>query len=272
MEGSDLWGAGGSPGPEPTADAKARGSAVLVLGGTAEANDLVRVLRERFPGRRVILSLAGRTRQPALPFGVETRSGGFGGAAGLAAFIAAESVSLLIDATHPFAAGIARNAAKAAGTAGVRRIKLVRPEWRPVDGDRWTKVACLGAARDALPKGARPFLALGRQHLAPFLKREDLRPLARMIEPPDPPLPESWTLILARAVSDVEAEARLMRDHAVTHLVARNSGGAASYAKVAAARALFLPVIMIARPPAPGGEAVATVKELLAALEGGRAA
>ncbi|WAP67447.1 cobalt-precorrin-6A reductase [Jiella pelagia] len=268
---ADVEAAGVTPDGPAVADGAANDrptpkAAILVLGGTAEANALVRALRQRWPERRVILSLAGRTREPHVPEAVEIRIGGFGGAARLAAFLAAESVGFLLDATHPFAAGMARNAAKAADIAGVRRLKLLRPEWLPIEGDRWTPVTCLAEACRALPAGGRPFLALGRQHLSPFTRRSDIRPLARMIEPPEPPLPEGWTLVLARPSSDRRAEAELMRANGVTHLVTRNAGGAASYAKVEAACEMGLPVVMIARPPAPEGAVCETVEDVVEAI------
>ena len=246
--------------------ANAAARPILVLGGTAEANVLVAALRQRWPERRIILSLAGRTRTPELPEDAEIRIGGFGGEEGLAAFLAAAGVSLVVDATHPFAAGMARNAFRAADLLGIRRLKLLRPAWQPIEGDRWMPVTCLAEACRALPAGARPFLALGRQHLSPFTRRSDIRPLARMIEPPEPALPAGWTLILSRPSSDSGAEAELMREHGITHLVTRNAGGAASYAKVEAARELGLPVIMIARPPAPEGAVFETVEDVVAAI------
>ena len=262
--GSAVEAADGVPARQSAADAPA--ATILVLGGTAEANALVEALRRRWPKRRVILSLAGRTSLPRLPDDVEIRIGGFGGADGLAAYLAAEGVTLLVDATHPFAAGIARNAAKAAELAGVPRLKLLRPAWRPVEGDRWTPATCLAEACRALPAGARPFLALGRQHLAPFTRRSDIRPLARMIEPPEPALPDRWTLVLARPSPEWQVEAELMRKNGVTHLVTRNAGGAASYAKVEAAREIGLPVVMIARPPAPEGAVCETVEAMVGAV------
>ncbi|HEY9057612.1 MAG TPA: cobalt-precorrin-6A reductase [Aurantimonas sp.] len=222
---------------------------ILVLGGTAEANRLVSRIRIMRPDARILLSLAGRTATPVLPEGCAVRVGGFGGADGLATFLAREGVTHLVDATHPFAADISRNAARAAEVANVPRVALVRPAWEPRAGDRWTRVACLGDACDALPAKARPLLALGRQHLAPFARRPDLDLVVRMIEPPDPPLPFSAEIVLGRPSPDADEEAELLQRLAITHLVCRNSGGAASYAKVEAARRLGLPVIMIARPP-----------------------
>ena len=239
---------------------------ILILGGTAEANQLAKRLRAARPRARIILSLAGRTRAPVLPEDVAVRIGGFGGAEGLASFLAAEAVTILVDATHPFAAGISRNGEAAATRAGVARLVLRRPPWEAVPGDRWQTVDCLGAARDALPAKSRAFLALGRQHLAPFRHRPDVAFVVRMIEPPDPPLPFPAEILLGRPEADVEAEAALLGRLAVSHLVCRNSGGAISYAKVAAARRLGLAVIMIARPPEPPGPVVATVAEALAHL------
>jgi len=240
---------------------------ILLLGGTADANRLAEALIERFGPRSIIFSLAGRTGTPRLPANVEIRVGGFGGASGLAAFLIEHRIDLLIDATHPFAAGIARNAAKAADEAGVRRIKLARAPWTTKAGDDWHEVSCLAEARDALPPGARPLLALGRQHLSPFMKRQDLRPLARMIEQPDPPLPDHWTLVLARPSPEWPDEAELMERHGVTHLVSRNAGGTASYAKIEAARRLGLPVVMIERPSPVPGETATSIEEVMARLD-----
>ena len=236
---------------QPERPALAPGGTILVLGGTAEANALVRRLTAFEPRSRVILSLAGRTAKPTVPQGCDVRIGGFGGVAGLATFLTEENAGVLIDATHPFAAGMSRNAAEAACLAGVPRIALVRQPWTTIEGDRWIEVACLAAARDALPDDARPFLALGHQHLSPFRLRSDLEPVVRMIDPPSTPLPFVAQIVLGRPSANPVEEAALFETRGITHLVCRNSGGAASYAKIEAARRLGLPVIMIERPPLP---------------------
>ncbi|BDA82594.1 precorrin-6A reductase [Aureimonas sp. SA4125] len=239
---------------------------ILVLGGTAEAAALARRIALERPADRLIVSLAGRTKALA-PSPGESRIGGFGGSMGLAEYVCAESVTRLVDATHPFAVGMSRNAEKAAALTGVPRIALVRPAWEAIEGDRWIAADCLAAARDALPAGARPFLALGRQHLAPFAARPDLAPVLRMVDASDD-LPFPAEVILGKPDSDWQVEAALLTRLGVTHLVCRNSGGAASYAKVEAARRLGLPVVMIQRavPPAPPivGD-VAAVMDWLAA-------
>lgn len=239
---------------------------ILILGGTAEANQLVSRIRIMRPDARIVLSLAGRTATPVLPEGCAVRVGGFGGADGLATFLAQEGITHLVDATHPFAAGISRNAARAAAFADVPRVALVRPAWEPQAGDSWTRVACLGDACDALPAKARPLLALGRQHLAPFARRPDLDLVVRMIEPPDPPLPFPADIVLSRPSPDADEEVKLLQRLGVTHLVCRNSGGAASYAKVEAARRRGLPVIMIARPPSAPPPVAGSIDEVLTLL------
>ena len=239
---------------------------ILILGGTAEANQLVSRIRIMRPDARIVLSLAGRTATPVLPEDCVVRVGGFGGVDGLATFLAQEGITHLVDATHPFAAGISRNAARAAEVADVPRVALVRPAWEPQAGDRWTCVACLGDACDALPAKARPLLALGRQHLALFARRSDLNPVVRMIDPPEPPLPFPADIVLSRPSPDADKEAELLQRLSITHLVCRNSGGAVSYAKVGAARQLGLPVIMIERPPSAPPPVAGSIDEVLTLL------
>ena len=231
---------------------------VLLLGGTGEAVALADVLcRDRFA---VTTSLAGRTREPA-PVAGETRTGGFGGPAGLAEALVAGGFDALVDATHPFAETISRNAAEAAERAGVPRVVLVRPAWERLAGDDWRSVGGMAEAVTALPPGSRALVALGRQHIAPFLARDDLRLVIRSIEPIGvEPLPSHVTHIAARPSRDAAREADTMRAHAVTHVVSRNSGGAGAYAKIAAARTLGLPVVMIDRPTPPPGPTVADVE------------
>ena len=112
---------------------------MLILGGTSEARALAAALAAR-GACELSLSLAGRTRNP-LAIDAPTRSGGFGGAEGLAAHLAAERIDALIDATHPFAATISRNAAEAARLAGVPLVALVRTAWPRCAGDLWTDAA-----------------------------------------------------------------------------------------------------------------------------------
>jgi precorrin-6A/cobalt-precorrin-6A reductase len=240
---------------------------ILILGGTAEA----RRLAERLAGRSdlaVTLSLAGRTAAPAVQ-PVPVRIGGFGGADGLARYLSAEGIDVLIDATHPYAAVISANAARAAQSAAVALLALRRPPWRPVAGDRWIEVADVPAAVGALGNAPRRvFLALGRNELAPFAKAPQHHYLVRSVDPVDPPLAVPHADYVTGRGPFAEADDRaLLRVHGIEIVVAKNSGGTATYGKIAAARSLGLAVIMPFRPPLPAVSAVETVEDALAWLD-----
>jgi precorrin-6A/cobalt-precorrin-6A reductase len=175
-------------------------------------------------------------------------------------------IGLVADATHPFAAVISRHAAEAAAAKAIPYLRLERPEWRAGPGDRWRNVADVAAAVAALPSGATAFVTIGRKELRAFMGRGDVRVVARAIEPPGFALPADWTLVLARPPFPLEAEMALMRDESVSVVVAKNSGGEATRAKLVAARTLGLPVIMVARPAKPDAETVATVEEMVARI------
>lgn len=243
---------------------------LLILGGTSEARDLARALGERTANgdRRwsVISSLAGRTSAPE-PIAGDVRSGGFGGASGLADYIATERIDAIVDATHPFAEAISRQAAEAASATGAKYHRLVRPPWTPEPGDAWSPATTVEEAAGQLPAGAAVFLTIGRQQLAPFVTRRDIRLVARMIEPPDPPLPDSVEVILARPPFTIEAERRLLADRRIDVVVTKNAGGELVRAKLVAARALGLPVIMIERPADQLPADATTVAGILALLD-----
>ncbi|MCU7821699.1 cobalt-precorrin-6A reductase [Kitasatospora sp. DSM 101779] len=225
---------------------------VLILGGTTEARRLAAVLAED-PALRVTSSLAGRVAEPRLPAG-EVRIGGFGGAVGLADWLRAEQADAVIDATHPFAEKISRSAATAAAEVHVPLLVLRRPGWVPVDGDDWHRVDSLAEAADALPGlGRRVFLTTGRQGMAAFAHLKDTFFLARSVDPPDRPLPPRLEVLLDRGPFTLDGERRVLREYDIDVLVTKDSGGAATAPKLAAARELGLPVVIVRRPETPCG-------------------
>lgn len=237
-------------------------TSILLLAGTFEARKLARVLKQRFPDANLTASFAGVVSN--LPdLGVVTRTGGFGGVEGLVDYLKAEAIDLIIDATHPFAAQISRNATEVASQTGVPLIRLERPEWKPQSGDRWTCMSSLANAAEALPEKARTFLSIGRKEIRAFTHRTDIFALARMIEPPSSPLPSHWHLELSRPAQTVNEEVTLLKRHQITHIVCKNSGGTRSYAKIEAARLLGLPVIIIERPKLPAAISGKTVEDVL---------
>ncbi|MCX4749901.1 cobalt-precorrin-6A reductase [Kitasatospora sp. NBC_01287] len=225
---------------------------ILILGGTTEARQLAAALAP-LPGLRVTSSLAGRVSAPRLPVG-EVRVGGFGGPAGLAHWLREHQVQTLIDATHPFARVISRNAAEAAAAVHVPLLALRRPSWVPVAGDRWHPVDSLEQAAAALPGlGRRALLTTGRLGLAAFAAVAGVHLVARSVEQPDPPLPPDLTVLLARGPFRLDGERAVFREHRIDVLVTKDSGGAATAPKLAVARELGLPVLIVRRPELPAG-------------------
>jgi precorrin-6A/cobalt-precorrin-6A reductase len=245
---------------------------ILILGGTGDAVELA-TRASQIAGVEVITSLAGQTRQPLIPQG-NVRVGSFGREAGLADYLRTERIDLLIDATHPFAAQISFHAAAAATDCSISRLLLTRPAWQPREShdawahrrDRWIEVPDYETAAATLPGLAkRVFLTTGRQTLAAFAHLKDIWFLMRMIEPPpsDMPTPPG-KLLLERGPFSLAGEQELLRTYKIEAIVSKNSGGNATYAKVAAARELGIPVVMVQRPPVPAGEQAIDVESALA--------
>ncbi|MDD7970788.1 cobalt-precorrin-6A reductase [Roseinatronobacter alkalisoli] len=223
---------------------------ILVLGGTIEATRLVADLARA--GLPTTLSYAGRVARPK-PQPVPVRVGGFGGADGLARYLRENHITHLVDATHPFADTISRNALHAATLADTPLLALTRPPWTARDGDQWTHVPDIPAAVAALGMPRRNImLALGRMHLAAFATQPQHRYLLRLVDPPQtpPPLPDHH-IIIDRGPFDAVADAALMQAHDISLIVAKNAGGTGALAKLTAARQLQIPVLMIDRPALP---------------------
>ena len=243
---------------------------ILILGGTAEARQLAGRLAAR-PELDVTLSLAGRTAHPAAQ-PVPVRIGGFGGFQGLADYLMRERIDAVIDATHPYAAVMSAHAVQAAVSTKIPLLALKRLPWTPVASDRWIEVDDVAAAVTALgPDPRRVFLAVGRKELAPFVAAPQHHYLVRSVDPVDPPLavPHA-TYVTGRGPFNEDNDRALLSTHDIDILVAKNSGGDATYGKIAAARTLGLPVVMLRRPPlenAPAAHNVATIDAAVAWID-----
>ncbi len=240
---------------------------ILLLGGTTEASQLARALADAAADADAVFSYAGRTDNPvAQP--LPTRIGGFGGVDGLIGYIRDQAITHIVDATHPFAAQMSHNAAAACAQTGTALIALERPAWQAQAGDDWTHVPDLEGAVAALPDDpSRVFLAIGKQNLAAFAAKPQHHYLLRLVDPGAgiSALPHTSTVI-ARGPFDVAGDTALLRDHAITHIVAKNAGGTGAEAKLEAARHLRLPVILIDRPALPPRETAASVAQVMAWL------
>jgi precorrin-6A/cobalt-precorrin-6A reductase len=235
---------------------------ILILGGTAEARQLAAALVA--DGVAVISSLAGRVSTPSLPAG-RVRVGGFGGPDGLADYVRREHASAVVDATHPFALTITKNAAQAASLTGAPLIRLERPGWREHPRSySWTWVTDAAAARAAAEPARRPFLTTGRQSLPDFLTWADRCVLVRLVEPPSASLPQRWNLILSRGPYSYAAERRIVSEHDIDVILTKDSGGPHTVAKLDAAGDLGIRVVIIARPEPPPVPILTTVAEAVA--------
>ena len=214
-----------------------------------------------------VYSYAGRTGAPTgQP--IHMRLGGFGGVEGLCTYLEAERITHVIDATHPFAARMSTNALAACTANGTPLIALERAPWVAGDGDRWTSVPDIDTAVAALAgPPRRAFLAIGRQHINAFAAQPQHHYLLRLVDPPNGPLPlPNANVVVARGPFDVANDTALLREHGTELVIAKNAGGTGAVAKIAAARALDLPVVMIDRPAIPPRRVAHSVAGVMAWL------
>lgn len=236
---------------------------LLILGGTTEATALGAAVADA--GISGTVSFAGRVERPKrqpLP----QRIGGFGGVDGLRAFLAANRISHVVDATHPFAAQMSTNAVAACAAEGVPLVALTRAPWVVTDGDVWTHVPDIAGAVGALDRPAlRVMLAVGRMHLNDFTPNPHHFYMLRLVDPPSapPPFPDHHVLV-SRGPFTAADDRALMQQHGIDLVVSKNAGGTGAYAKIAAARDLGLPVVMIDRPAIPQRNELFNVTDVMA--------
>jgi precorrin-6A/cobalt-precorrin-6A reductase len=235
---------------------------ILILGGTGDARELADRLTAL--GHDVTTSLAGRTRAPAMPAG-QLRVGKFGGIPGLVGYLKAAGIERLVDATHPYAGLISVNAVGASQASGIPLVRYMRPPWEEPEDANWLHVPTIGAAAEALPVDARGFITTGHDGLEKFVARDDCRLVARLIEPPTIDVGRIWWLDDAPPYS-IEAERALFEKHEFTHLVTKNSGGAATWSKMVVARERGVQVIVVARPVYGPAVEVGNVEAAVAAV------
>jgi precorrin-6A/cobalt-precorrin-6A reductase len=159
---------------------------------------------------------------------------------------------------------MSRNAVEACAQTDTPLIALERAPWTKAAGDNWIEVADVKAAVAALPESpAKIFLAIGRQHIAPFATKPQHAYTLRFVDPPEAPLPFSADVIVSRGPFTLDGELEMLRARGIMSIVARNSGGDGARAKIDVARMLGLPVIMISRPQLPERQRVESVAEIM---------
>jgi precorrin-6A/cobalt-precorrin-6A reductase len=230
---------------------------VLLLGGTGEARALAKALH---PHTDIISSLAGRVPDPALPVG-PVHIGGFGGVDGLRRWLQDERIDAVVDATHPFAATMTAHAADVCGELEIPHLILARPAWDP--GTAIVVESDAHAAQTVAQQGySRIFLTTGRSGARAFAGSDAWFLIRAVTEPDSSSLPRHHQLVLSRGPYHYDDEFTLLREHRIDALVTKNSGGEMTRAKLDAAAALDVSVVMVARPPLPADvQTVGTVPE-----------
>ncbi len=234
---------------------------MLILGGTTEANALAKAIAEQ--GVAAVYSYAGRVESPR-PQPLPVRVGGFGGSEGLAEYTHENAITHVVDATHPFAAQMSRNAIEACRATQTPLAALTRSAWTPQPGDNWHHVPDIAAAVDALSGDAqRVFLAVGRMHLEDFAAQPQHHYLLRLVDDPDSlPLPNAEVVVARGPFTEAEDRALMLR-HGTQLVVSKNAGGSGARAKLDVARAFGLPVLMIDRPVLPQRTELSSVAQVL---------
>ncbi|MGB1258027.1 MAG: precorrin-6A/cobalt-precorrin-6A reductase [Thiolinea sp.] len=222
------------------------------MGGTGQALQLAQKLLQQ--GHSLIYSIAGLVRQPDLPCPII--SGGFTQFGGMAAFIRARKIGLIIDATHPYAAQISQHAVTAAQDCGIPCWRLQRPAWQAVDGDNWSEFVDWEDLLPALHGYERVFLSQGRlsaQQLNALIqhRRPGQQYYLRTAVKPVLDLPDWIESIQAIGPFSDADELALFRQLKIDALVSKNSGGEMTVAKLRTARELGVPVLFLRRPGLP---------------------
>ncbi|OJI94424.1 precorrin-6A/cobalt-precorrin-6A reductase [Planktotalea frisia] len=232
---------------------------LLILSGTGEGRRIAAELHSQ--GIDLIASLAGETRNPKDQI-VPLRIGGFGGEEGFRRYLAEAKISAVLDVTHPFASEISERSARICADLMLPYCIFARPPWTPNAQDDWTELEDESAAAQYISAGATVFLATGRKTLHRFADLSKCRLICRQIDPPDGPFPfANGEFLIGRPPFSVEDEIALFDKLKVDWLIVKNAGGAASFSKLEAARALKLKVGMIKRPERPDAPSVSSIEQ-----------
>lgn len=236
---------------------------VVILGGTTEARKLANLLVETYGNALcVVTSLAGRTANPRLPKG-GIREGGFGGVDGLTTYLRDVKPDLLVDATHPYAAQISTHAVEAAIQTETPHVMLSRPAWTEEDGDRWVHVPDITTAVHEISRRSDACLVTtGINNIAAFAPIITTKLFVRLIEAPKKPLPiPDAEIVIGTPPYKKDDEIALFRLLGIDLIISKNAGGGGTVAKIQAARALGIEVIMVDRPSMPDCVTVTSVKD-----------
>lgn len=249
---------------------------ILVLAGTLDGREIAAGLTDA--GYEVMASVVSDYgRILAEQSGVKAQAAAMTDRE-LAQFIRDEGITLLVDATHPYAVNVSRNAAGAAKEAQIPCIRYERPS---SDLPNYAKLLVAKdmkeAAELAVKAGKTIFLTTGSHTLALFraAATADCRLIARVLPQPDVItacleagfLPGD--IVAVQGPFSQELNRAFFQEYKADVMVTKNSGAVGGTdSKIAAAMELNMTVVVVQRPPASGAETMSSVRDLLEYLKG----
>ena len=175
-------------------------------------------------------------------------------------FLIENGIEALIDASHPFDKESTELCKRVSKLADIKLTHFFRPPWIPTIDDNWTSVRTLDEAAKTIPDGSNVFIATGRIGLEKFSKLTSSKFFIRRLGKVKMHCPlDNGKFIYGDPPFSLKDEISLFRSLKIDILVIKNVGGEGSFAKVEAARAMNISVIMIERPQKPWANGIDTI-------------
>ena len=189
-------------------------------------------------------------------------------------YIRDEGIRLVIDATHPYAVNVSRNAARAAAQAQVPCLRYERPVSTLPNYDKLLLARDMPeAAALAVGAGKTVFLTTGSHTLPVFRAAAvstNCRLIARVLPQPDvldACLAAGFSpadIVAVQGPFSQELNMALFREYRADVMVTKNSGAVGGTdTKIAAAMALGMTIVVVQRPPLTVGRVFHSVADLL---------
>ena len=232
---------------------------ILVLAGTQDGREIAAGLREA--GYEVIASVVSEYgRELVAQSGVPVQAAAMNEQE-LQQFVIQHGIRLMIDATHPYAVNVSRNARQVAAKLHIPCLRYERPDSAlPIYAKLVLAPDMQRAAEMAVGLGKTVFLTTGSHSLPLFRAAaagRDCRLIARVLPQPEviaDCIANGFSpadIIAAQGPFSQELNRELFRAYGADVMVTKNSGAiGGTDAKIAAAIELGLIIVVVQRPAA----------------------
>ena len=234
---------------------------ILIFSGTTEGRELAEWLGSEgiMVHVRVATEYGAVVMEPSA--NIDVRVGSCGGADGIADVIRDLDISIVVDATHPYALNITKHIVEACGRTGAEYIRLKRPDSEE-DTEGVVRFDSLEEAVEYL-KGTegRILASTGSNELSLYTRIPDYteRVVARVLSTAESVQKcaalgfEGRNLICAQGPFSEEMNTAMLRQVGASFMVTKDSGDAGGFSeKVRAARKAGATLIVINRPEDAG--------------------